>query len=324
MTTLSAEPPAAIDTPLAATNLSKSYGSQPVLRDCTLAVPAGSIVGLLGENGAGKTTLLQLLVGMLRPSSGTATILGQPAATLSEDGRSRIGYVPQRHEMPAWLTVRQTLDAFAAFYPGACDPDPLLARWRIPESKKVAALSGGQQQLVSIILAMQHSPDVLVLDEPVASLDPRMRRDFLDLLHERSELAREDGRTLTILFSTHLLSDLERTATHVALMRDGQIAVMQPLDELQAGTLRLRITGRDPLPPPLLPAITLTQSMRTVVATIRVADEPRWTEWAERQDAAVRPERLSLEDLFVELTGDGPPPPTEESIRVADAPEVPQ
>ena len=292
--------------PIRTVDLSKSYGRRSetfVLRDCTLEIPQGAIVGLVGENGSGKTTLLQCLVGLLAPTRGQAQLMGVEATQLPAEIKSRIGYVPQSTQLPPWLTVRQTVDYFGSFY-GAWDAglvSHLIERWRLPEDKKVGVLSGGQQQLASIIVALAHRPELLILDEPVAALDPKARRDFLTLLHELGEQATDAGRSQTVLFSTHLLSDLERTATHVALLKNGHVAVMEELSDLKESIAKLRITASQPLPQPPLSSISVQHAGQTIVATVTGAMLPHWEAWAEEHDAVVLSTPLSLEDLFVEL-----------------------
>ena len=221
--------------------ISKSFGSQQVLRQLDWQVQRGQVIGLLGRNGAGKSTLLECLLGLRETDSGSVQLFGEPVAALSEANRARIGYVPQKSELFEWLTPLQMLAYFKVLYPqwNQAKVDGLLQRWGFgPDllNKQIARLSGGEKQRLSIIRALAHEPELLVLDEPVASLDPVGRRDFL------RELV--DGvieRETTVIFSTHILSDLERVALDVAFLRQGQIALQSPLDQLLENAQR--ITG---------------------------------------------------------------------------------
>jgi ABC-2 type transport system ATP-binding protein len=211
------------------TGLHLSYGPQAVLNGLDWQLLPGQVVGLLGRNGAGKTTLLETMLGLRQPQAGTVSLFGQPVAKIDDATRARIGYVPQQSDLFDSFTATQLLAYFKSFYPrwNEAKVEGLMSRWDIARDKPIAKLSGGQQQRLSIIRALAHEPDLLVLDEPVASLDPAGRRDFL-----RELVDQVLDRGTTVVFSTHILSDLERVAFNVAFMRQGQIALQAPLDEL--------------------------------------------------------------------------------------------
>lgn len=217
-------------------DLTLSYGALPVLRGLDWRVKRGQVIGLLGRNGAGKTTLLEALLGLRAAHGGQAQLFGAPARTPSDATRERIGYVPQQADLFEQLTTTQLLDYFRSFYPrwNAGKVEALMRRWDIPAQQRIGALSGGQQQRLSIIRALAHEPELLILDEPVAALDPLGRRDFLrELVDQVLE------RGTTVVFSTHILSDLERVAAEVAFLKNGRIALQSPLDELLERTRRL-------------------------------------------------------------------------------------
>jgi len=224
------------DTCLDLRGLKLAFGTQRVLDGLDWSLPAGRVVGLLGRNGAGKTTLIEALLGLREPDAGTALLFGQPSQALPDDVRARIGYVPQRSDLFEWLTADQLLAYFRSFYPrwNTAKVDGLMSRWDIARDKPVGKLSGGQQQRLSIIRALAHEPDLLVLDEPVASLDPAGRREFLAELVEQVV-----DRHTAVVFSTHILSDLERVAVDVAFLTGGRIALHAPLDELLESSVRL-------------------------------------------------------------------------------------
>ena len=218
--------------------LELSYGKQPVLKTLDWQLQSGQVVGLLGRNGAGKSTLLEAMLGLRDLQSGSVQLFGETGPMLSDAVRARIGYVPQRSDLFEGFTPDQLLAYFRSFYPrwNTAKVDGLMSRWAIPRDQPIARLSGGQQQRLSIIRALAHEPDLLVLDEPVASLDTAGRRDFL-----RELVDQVLDRGTTVVLSTHILSDLERVAFNVAFMRDGKIGVQAPLDELLEHTRQ--VTG---------------------------------------------------------------------------------
>lgn len=281
-------------------HLAKTFGKKTVLRDINLSIPQGAIVGLLGTNGSGKSTLIKCLLGLLRISTGTATIFNEDVWDLSAASKSRLGYVPQEIRLYPWMTVRQIIAYTAAFYPrwdGELT-DRLLKEWHLPATDTVGPLSQGQMQKLALILALGHGPELLVFDEPVASLDPLARRDFLKSL---LEITQDEHHT--VLFSTHITSDLERVASHVAILRNGQIEFFDELDAMKDKFKRLRISARQDLPPDF----QVSGALRTEVvgrrALVAVGDlQPQMVdELRTRWQADVSVENLNLEDIFLEL-----------------------
>lgn len=201
----------------------------PVLKGLDWQLLPGQVVGLLGRNGSGKTTLLETLLGLREPDAGAVKVFGQDAGRLDDAARGRIGYVPQQSDLFDAFTPAQLMAYFRSFYPrwNEAKVEGLMSRWDIARDRPIRKLSGGQQQRLSIIRALAHEPDLLVLDEPVASLDPVGRRDFLRELVEQVL-----DRGTTVVFSTHILSDLERVAFNLAFLSEGRIALQAPLDEL--------------------------------------------------------------------------------------------
>lgn len=284
---------------LRVTSLSKSFASQPVLRNVDWSIGEGKVVGLLGRNGSGKSTLLQAMLGLVEPDSGDVTIYGEHVRSLSDGVRARIGYVPQHSDLFEWMTPAQMLAYFQALYPAWNAPKvgQLLERWGfdlVQRTKPIASLSGGQRQRLSIIRALAHDPSLLVLDEPVSSLDPAGRRDFLrELIDDVVE------RGTTVVFSTHILSDLERVALDVAILRDGRIALQGELDALLENTFRIVASISS------LRGFSIPDEIRRTVngdgaASIVARLSP--AEHAALTKAAVRVEPVSFEELFVEAT----------------------
>jgi ABC-2 type transport system ATP-binding protein len=282
---------------VSASGLSIGYGSQTVIDGLHWNLLPGQVVGLLGRNGAGKTTLLEGLLGLREPAAGTVRLFGQPVATLDDALRARVGYVPQQSDLFDWLTPAQMLAYFKSFYPRWNDAkvEGLLAQWGIERDKLIAQLSGGQQQRLAIVRALAHEPDLLVLDEPVASLDPAGRRDFL-----RELVDQVLSRGTTVVFSTHILSDLERVAFNVAFLSNGRVAVQAPLDELLETTRRL--TGPSAELQALVQAWHATVLSRGALDAGRARMLVRFDGAAPAGGGAVRIEPVTLEDLFMALT----------------------
>jgi ABC-2 type transport system ATP-binding protein len=268
--------------------LGVSYGRQKVIDGLDWSLQPGQVVGLLGRNGAGKTTLLESMLGLRDPLSGAVTLFGQRADTLDDAARSRIGYVPQRSDLFEELRADELLAYFRSFYPrwNADKVNALLDRWSVPRDLPIGRMSGGEQQRLSIIRALAHEPDLLVLDEPVASLDPLARRDFLRELVERVL-----DRGTTVVFSTHILSDLERVAFNVAFLRSGRIVLQAPLDTLLDEVLEVR--G---------PAAALG-ALQTPAVLARTADAVLLRGLDEASlPAGLLAQRVNLESLFEALT----------------------
>jgi ABC-2 type transport system ATP-binding protein len=257
--------------------LTKRYGKQTAVAGLTLAVPEGAIFGLLGENGAGKTTTIQMLLGLTQPNSGTIRVLDLDPARRGLDVRRRSGYVPEAPVLYDWMTVAEIGWFAAAFH---LDPQGTTAAYQyryteltrafeLPGNKKIKALSKGMRAKVSLSLAMASDPSLLVLDEPTSGLDVLVRRDFLESMVDLA------GAGRTVLLSSHQISEVERVASHVALLHKGKLILAEPLDELKSRTYLLAVTfaSRDhPAAPPEGRTLEL----------IDAADAPRQAHWLVR------------------------------------------
>lgn len=284
--------------PLSGTRLRKAYDS-PVLRDVSLEVPAGAVLGLVGRNGAGKSTLIRALLGLLRPDAGEARVFGEAASRLSDAAKQRLGYVAQQPESFAWMGVGEMLDVIGRFYDrwDAGWVAAMLSCWSIDPMARVGKLSPGERQRVALIRAMAHSPELLVLDEPASALDPVGRRELL-----REIVVRAGELGTTVLFSTHILSDLERVASDIALLHRGELLLNAPHDALKENVARLSVPAAiasqvgNLLPGELSRRVVPGGGLRLLVQRGR-ADWP-----ALAQAPGVRLDHLSLEDLFLEVT----------------------
>jgi ABC-2 type transport system ATP-binding protein len=211
-----------VDYAIEANGLGKRYRRRWALADCTLTVPAGQVVGLVGPNGAGKTTFLELAVGLLRPTTGTIRT------------RERVGFVAQDAPLYAGLSVADHLRMGQALNDRW---DTGLARRRIREAgldlrQRAGRLSGGQRARLALTLAVAKRPELLVLDEPVANLDPLARREFLDSV---AQAVAASGEDVTVVFSSHLVADLERTCGYLILLVASQVRLAGPVGSLLAG-----------------------------------------------------------------------------------------
>jgi ABC-2 type transport system ATP-binding protein len=229
---------------LSINNLSKSYQKQTVLDELNWQIETGDIVALLGENGAGKSTLLECIMNLRSIDSGELRVWDHSWLQLPQAQREKIGFVAQDTVGFEWMRVQEFLAYLGSFFPG-WDPDycdALRKRWNLEAKKKVGDLSGGQTQILHVIQALSIRPELLILDEPVAHLDPNMRRRFIA---ELVELTCEVNTT--VIFSSHIISDLERIANKVALLNEGQIKYFQDVEELKASIAHLKISADQPL-----------------------------------------------------------------------------
>jgi ABC-2 type transport system ATP-binding protein len=284
----------------AARNVSKIFDTKVALDDVSAQVFPGDIIGVLGKNGAGKTTLLETMLGFSPPTKGSTSVFGESSMQMSEAAKARIGFVPQQDELLGVLDGKQLLAIVAAFHSNwdRAFVGRLVAEWGVPLDRRISTLSVGERQKLAVLSSLGHHPDLLVLDEPVASLDPIARRQFL---HELFAIAESTSRA--VLFSSHIVSDLERAANRVWIVKDGRLHWQGELDALKESVVRLQIRARKPLPPDLGVPNALATRVEGHVAQATVAKwEPAATDTlAHRLDAAVDVEPLGLEEIFLEL-----------------------
>ena len=226
---------------IVAEGLGKRYGRRWALRDCTLEIPDGSVVGLVGANGAGKSTLLHLTVGLLEPTEGSLAVLGgRPGADAAQ--LAKVGFVAQDAPVYGWLSVADHLRLGAHMNPGwdTAMAGERISRLGLDLAQRAGKLSGGQRSQLALTLAIGKRPELLVLDEPVASLDPLARRTFLaDVMELMAD------RQPTIILSSHLLSDIERVCDHLIVMAEGRVQLAGSVDELLDGHKLLTGPRRD-------------------------------------------------------------------------------
>jgi ABC-2 type transport system ATP-binding protein len=285
---------------IAISGLTKRYGDVLAVDDVTLEVPAGSVTGLLGRNGAGKTTTFKCLLGFAHPDAGEVRFDGE---LLSAQTFDHLGYVPERPALYLWMTVAQHLEIVRRTQPKYDEAfaKELLATFRLDGRKKAGKLSKGQQTALALIVAIAHHPSILILDEPASGLDPVMQRVVLDLLID----AATSGAT--IMLSSHQISQIDRAADRVAIIRDGKLVVSGGLDDLREASRIVEATFAGAIPD--LSELEGTMKVERAGNSVRAHANGRADAVAARFGAlgavGVRVLDRSLEDLFLDAVDDG-------------------
>lgn len=280
--------------------ITRCYGQNTILDNITASVQQGDVIALLGKNGAGKTTLLETILGFALPDEGEVRLFGTQSHEIDIKEKQLIGFVPQQDELLEQINPHEHLAMFARFQPNwdqaLCDR--LCHSWEIPLITRISKLSLGQRQKLSIILALCHKPQLLVLDEPVASLDPIARRQFLAELINIAV----DQQT-AIIFSSHIVTDMERVANKVWVLKDHRLCWQGELDTLKESVVRLHITATGALPEQLQIANTVREVRhgKTAMVTVSHWQTALLPTLEEQLQAQIRVEQLNLEDIFLEL-----------------------
>ena len=281
-------------------SLGKRIGGRAVLRDFTVQVPPGQVIGLVGKNGAGKSTLFDLLLGFALPSSGRSSLFGMDSAALTAATKARIGFVPQADELVGPMTGAQQLGLVASLHPGWDQAlvDRLARDWELPLKRRIGTLSGGERQKLSTLCALGHKPDLLVLDEPAASLDPVARRRFMQEI-----LAIAGDSTRTLLYASHIIGDLERVASHIWLLRDGALVWQGELDQLKESVVRVHLRAGHELDAGLRLPNQLLGGVagRTASFTVSNWDDAQIAPLQRSLDVQVEVEPLELEEIFLAM-----------------------
>lgn len=223
--------------------LTRRFGKKAALHDVNLTVPRGSVFGLVGENGAGKTTLIKHILGLLRAEIGSVRVFGRDPVADPVGVLGRIGCLSEDRDLPDWMRIDELMRYSQAFYP-TWDEDyaeDLRRDFALDSRQRVSTLSRGQRARAGLLVALAHRPDLLVLDEPSSGLDPVVRQEILGAI---VRTVADEGRT--VLFSSHLLDEVERVADHVAMLHDGRLVACDSLDQIRRGHHRFTIRFDQP------------------------------------------------------------------------------
>ena len=211
-------------------NLTRRFGARTALSSLSLSLPRGAVYGLVGANGAGKTTLIKHILGLLRAESGSVRVFGLDPVADPVGVLSRIGYLAEEHDLPGWMRVDELIRYTRAFHPAWDDAyaEELRQRFALDPSARIKDLSKGQKARAGLLVALAYRPELLVLDEPSSGLDPIVRRDILGAV---IRTIADEGRT--VLFSSHLLEEVEQVADHVTMISRGEVALSAPLSAIR-------------------------------------------------------------------------------------------
>jgi ABC-2 type transport system ATP-binding protein len=283
------------------TGVHKRFGGTVALDALAFEIPKGSVCGLVGPNGAGKTTAISLLLGLMAPTAGDVRVLGLDPRKDGFTLRQRIGYVPEKHHIYSWMRAEEVLRFASEIYPkwDPAEAARITELLRLPRDRKVSRMSRGEVAKLALAIALAHRPELLILDEPTSGLDPLVRRDVLDAI---IGLLSAEGRT--VVFSSHILSDIERVADRVILIDRGRKVTDAPLESLRSRFVRVSFLfadGRSETP--AVPfSLRVEGGPREWNAIVERAHEDETRAWATQNGATtflVQP--ISIEDAIVEL-----------------------
>ena len=282
--------------------LTKYYDGRKILDDVTLAIPKGCIYGLLGRNGIGKTTLIRILLGLEPPTRGSTKLFGCDSMDMPAAVRGRMGYVAEGHHLIERYRVGRLVDLCRALALQWDEKlfDDLMIQFRLPLDRKIKQMSMGMRAQLSLILAMATDPELLIMDDPTLGLDTTTRRQFLEMA---IDLIQRDGER-TILFSSHILGDVERIADRIGIIIHGRLVVDCSLEELKTRVRKMRVIFDDAVPEELYIAGVISRKDSGREMIITVAD---WNEQKQAYLETCKPKEcvdipLNLEDMFVEIT----------------------
>src|SRR6267143_1761428 len=282
--------------------LRKQYGDVEALRGLSLQVPAGSICGFLGRNGAGKTTAIKVLLGMARPTSGSAVVFGLPAdeQKASVDIRRRTGFVSDEKDLYDYMTVEEMIRFTARFFPRwrADLEQRYLRKFDLAPDRKVKALSRGMRTKLALVLALCRGAELLILDEPTSGLDPAMTEEVLQAL-----VSHVASKEMTVFFSSHQIAEVDQIADHVAIIDRGRAVVMGPLDDLRERFRRIQLVFDGDAPEPAFrsPGVVRVRRKGRVLTVLSSAGAERILEEARALNAvSVDVVPVTLKEIFLE------------------------
>ncbi len=296
--------PSSADAVISIAGLFRRFGAKVALDDVSLHVPRGCVFGLVGENGAGKTTLIKHTLGLLRAERGTVHVFGRDPVADPVGVLGRIGYLSEYRQLPAWMRVDELLRYMRSFYPG-WDPqfaETLRDQFGLDPAARVRTLSQGQQAKAGLLVALAHRPPLLLLDEPSSGLDPVVRRDILEAI---IRAVADEGRT--VLFSSHLLDEIERVSDQLAMIRQGRIVLCGRLDDIKESHRRLVLRFPSPrtAPPSLDRALEIRGGGREWTVLSHGERAPLMHAIASLGASVVAEDPASLDEIFVARSSRG-------------------
>jgi ABC-2 type transport system ATP-binding protein len=279
-------------------SLGRKFGAFEAVKGVDLRVPVGTVFGLLGVNGAGKSTIIKMIVGHLRPTSGRIRVLGRTLERDLIEIRKRVAYVSENRYLYEWMTVAESINFTRAFHESWDDAkaESLLKRFSLPPDKKVRQLSRGNRARLCLLLALAYNPELIILDEPTSGLDPIVRRDFIEnIVAEISD----EGKT--VLFSSHIVEEVERVADYVGIINDGEMLLVNSLEEIKASYKRVRYAtnGRRPEVAGVPGVLAVENGRHEQVLTVHGFGDETLRALSERGVAGAEVLPVSLEDIFV-------------------------
>lgn len=291
------------DTVLQTNGLTKYYGKDLALDHLDLNILRGCICGFIGRNGAGKTTAINLLLGLLKPTAGSSRLLGCDSQQLVPAIRQRVGYVTEGHRLIRWMTIAQLEKFQRAFYPKQWD-DKLFANmieyFELSKKKKIKHLSNGQRAQVSLALTLAPNPELLVMDDPTLGLDPAIRRQFLEGM---IKLIMSENRT--ILFSSHILADVERVASRIIVIDKGVLRADCTLEEFRDAVKKINVSFKDQAPTnvDIDGLLHCRRDGKELELTLVSTPEEKIAQWLKASGAEkCQAVKMNLEDQFIEYT----------------------
>lgn len=284
---------------IATEKLGKRFGRRWAVEDLSLQMPRGSVMAFLGPNGAGKTTTIRMLQNLVRPDRGTGTVLGLDITRSGPDIRRLIGYVPERPRMIDWMTIDRILKFTASFYP-TWDPtyaNDLRSRFHLRPESKVKDLSRGEEAKLALLLALAHRPELLILDDATAGIDPGARREILETV-----IGHMHQEGTSIFFATHLVHEVEGLVTLVCIFKDGHLTRQAPIEELKRSIRRIQFRSDAAIPSP--------PTGMSVLMRKRIGSIEDWVVESPDTDSIVsfaqahntNADEVSLEDIYLALT----------------------
>jgi ABC-2 type transport system ATP-binding protein len=285
-------------------DVTRRFGPKVALDRVSLRVPCGAVFGLVGANGAGKTTLIRHVLGLLRAQAGRVRVFGRDPVADPAGVLARVGYLSEENDLPGWMRVAELLRYARAFYPGWDDAyaEELRRTFELPPGARVGSLSKGQRARAGLLVALAYRPELLVLDEPSSGLDPLVRRDILGAI---IRTIADEGRT--VLFSSHLLDEVERVSDHVALIHQGRVVFSAELDDLKEThrCLTLRFAEPRAQPPALAPVLAWQGAGQEWTAVCRGRPGELASALADSGAQIVADRVPSLDEIFVARVGSG-------------------